>query len=241
MKETLEQVGFTQYEADIYLCLLQNGPLTAYEVAGKTGHYRQVCYDALNRMLEKGHVTKINEGRTSKYSAATPETILEDLKATAEDFTKQLPTMLALQHTGTDPVHVEVFKGKHILRRSFKDVVKTLKEHSGDNCCTAVDETHYSFADERAMTQYKQQMLANGLHERVIIKENNPKVFPQEMTTYRSIPEKYFNPFPVQIYGDTVQILLGGHPSHMILIRNQTTANSFKKMFELMWSVAKPV
>jgi len=52
-KEVLKQIGLTDYESELYLMLLQYGSLSAYELAEKTGMYRQVTYDTLNRLAEK--------------------------------------------------------------------------------------------------------------------------------------------------------------------------------------------
>jgi len=52
-KEILKQIGLSEYESELYLALLQYGSLSAYELAEKTGMYRQATYDALNRLVER--------------------------------------------------------------------------------------------------------------------------------------------------------------------------------------------
>lgn len=239
MKESLQQLGFTPYEAVIYLCLLENGYLSAYEVAEKTGLYRQACYDAINRMLEKGYVTELHMGKSKKFNAAPPQMLLEDLQQQLNDFNLLIPQLNTLKRESEDPITVEVFKGKNVLRKSLGDVVSVLKKFGGSSCCTAVDETHYHIHDDIAVQRFIREMEKNNFKERVIIKKGATPLMPKTVSAYREIDEKYFNSYPVQIYGNTVQILLGGTPSHVIFIRNQQTADSFRKMFELMWLVAK--
>lgn len=241
MKEVLESHGFSPYEAQIYLCLLENGPLTAYGVAEKTGLYRQVTYDSLNRLAEQARVTVLRQERRQLFQAADPAILLDEARQKQEEFEKILPAMAAMRKASASPVEVEVFRGKHVLKLAFKDIVRTLRQHGGESCCTAVDERHYSAYDSIALSIFEREMLRFGLKERVIIKEGAPRLMPSETTEYRTVPERYFNSHPVQIYGDTVQINLSGTPMHMILIRNQSIADSFKKQFELMWSVAKPI
>ena len=53
-KAVLTQIGLTDYEAEVYLALLTNGQMSAYELAEKAGLYRQVTYDSLKRLMEKG-------------------------------------------------------------------------------------------------------------------------------------------------------------------------------------------
>jgi sugar-specific transcriptional regulator TrmB len=239
MKELFEEAGFTKYEAQLYLCLLQNGTLNAYQVAEKTGLYPQVCYDTLNRLSEKGYVTELKEGRTTLFRAAKPELILEEIKAKAASFEEALPKLLALKKDANDPIEIELFKGKNVLRLALGDIVKTLRKTGGENCCTAVNEEMFNTLDKVAMERYQREMLKYHLKERVILQQGTKGLFPSTMTEYRTIPQKYFNPVPVQVYGDKVQILLGGVPNNMILIHNKNIADSFRKQFELMWSIAK--
>ncbi|MEK6839646.1 MAG: hypothetical protein AABX72_01785, partial [Nanoarchaeota archaeon] len=54
-------------------------------------------------------------------------------------------------------------------------------------------------------------------------------------SAYRTVPARFFNKNPTQIYGNTVQILLWGHPDYLIIIRNKEIADSYRRQFELMW------
>lgn len=241
MKEKLEELGFTPYEAAIYLCLLENGQLSAYSVAEKIGLYRQACYDALNRMMERGVVTSLQEGRKQLFRAASPTVLQEKIREKELLLQEMMPKMLQMIERGEDPVSVEVFKGKSALRLSLQDIVRVLKEQGGHNYCTAVDELLLLDRDPIVIEQYKREMLQNNMKEKVIIRKGMRGLFPPQMSEYRHVPDRYFNPYPVQIYGHTVQILLTGSPHHLIIIRNQSIADSFRKQFELMWSVAKPL
>ncbi|MDD9953958.1 MAG: hypothetical protein OXR66_06495 [Candidatus Woesearchaeota archaeon] len=241
MKEILESLEFTPYEAEIYLCLLEHGKLSAYEIAEKTGLYRQAAYDALNRLLEKGNVTNLKEGRRKIFKAVDPTFLLEQQKEKERNLQAILPQLFSLKKTGEDAVEVEVFKGRNVLRLCFTDAIKVLKKFPGELCCTAVDESFFIDYDAAAMEYYKREMLRHGFTERVIIKRGTKGYFPRKMSTYRTIPPRFFNSHPIQIYGNTVQLHIEGNPQHMILIRSQSVADSFRKQFELMWKVAKPL
>lgn len=64
-KDILKQIGLTNHEAEVYLSLLANGQLSAYELAEKAGLYRQVTYDSLKRLMEKGYVSSAIEGKST--------------------------------------------------------------------------------------------------------------------------------------------------------------------------------
>ena len=72
-----------------------------------------------------------------------------------------------------------------------------------------------------------------------LIKEDSKGIFKKGTSQYKKISKKFFNENPVQIYGDNVQIIIWGNPNYLIIIRNKNVADSYKKQFELMWSIAK--
>ena len=59
IKGTLKNLGLTNNEVEVYLTLLNKGELSVNEIGMKSGLHRQVCYDALDRLLEKGFVSYI--------------------------------------------------------------------------------------------------------------------------------------------------------------------------------------
>lgn len=58
--------GMTRQEANIYLCLYQNGGLTGYEVAKQTGISRSNVYNSLAALTDRG-AAYLEEGSSSKY------------------------------------------------------------------------------------------------------------------------------------------------------------------------------
>ncbi|MDY5870666.1 MAG: helix-turn-helix domain-containing protein [Lachnospiraceae bacterium] len=64
--------GLTRQEANIYLCLYQNGELTGYEVAKQTGISRSNVYSALAGLTDKG-AAYLAQGTSSKYVAVPIE------------------------------------------------------------------------------------------------------------------------------------------------------------------------
>ena len=71
-KDILKEIGLTDYEAEIYMTLLQYGQISAYKLAKKTGLYKQAVYDALNRLTEKGFVSSVKEGKPQLYKSTNP-------------------------------------------------------------------------------------------------------------------------------------------------------------------------
>lgn len=94
--EKLGMFGLTRQEANIYVCLCQNGELTGYEVAKLTGISRSNVYGGLSALTDKGAAYLV-EGNSSKYVAVPINEFCENkircLNKEKEDLIKNIPSM----------------------------------------------------------------------------------------------------------------------------------------------------
>ncbi len=236
-KEILKEIGLTDYESDIYIALLQYGQISAYELAEKIGLYRQATYDALNRLIEKGFVSSVKEGKSQLYRAANPELILEYLNEKVENYKQLLPELNKLEKESKQPLIVETYKGKNITRIALRDIINNLK-NGGTVLCTAVDESVPLAKYKLILDQYERDMIHHKIKERVLIKDGSKGIFQKGTSAYRKIPEKFFNQNPVQIYGDNVQLIVWGNPDYLVIMRGKAVADAYRKQFELLWKIA---
>ena len=237
-KTILTQIGLTDYEAEVYLSLLTNGQMSAYELAEKAGLYRQVTYDSLKRLAEKGFVSSVKEGKSKLFKAIDPKLILEFLNERTESYKDILPQLTKLNEQAKQPLSVETYKGKNVIRIALRDIINTLKEKGGIVLCTAIEESVPFTKNKTIVEQYERDLIHFKIKERVIIKQGDKGLFHKGTSKYRKIPKKYFNPNPVQIYGDNVQTIVWGNPDYLIIIRNKNVADSYRKQFELLWDHA---
>ncbi len=75
----MTSLGFTQYEARAYICLLQNFPATRYELSKKSGIPRSAIYDVIQRLENFGAVNAISS-KPEKYVPLPPDKFVELLE-----------------------------------------------------------------------------------------------------------------------------------------------------------------
>lgn len=75
IRNSLEGLGFSVLEVNIYLILLDNGAMSPYQIAKKVEISRSSIYNALEHMVNKGMVEIIPED-TVMYIAKEPEVLL---------------------------------------------------------------------------------------------------------------------------------------------------------------------
>jgi Cd2+/Zn2+-exporting ATPase len=73
----LMQIGFTEYEAKVYLALLRDNPATGYQISKKSGVPRSMVYEALGRLHARGAVLETVEERATLYRPLPPRLLLD--------------------------------------------------------------------------------------------------------------------------------------------------------------------
>jgi Cd2+/Zn2+-exporting ATPase len=97
----LVQIGFTEYEAKVYLALLGNNPATGYQLSKKSGVPRSMVYETLSRLQGRGVVLETAEGRTTLYRPLPPEVLLDRREQEHQRLLRDLKQGLQRLYTST--------------------------------------------------------------------------------------------------------------------------------------------
>src|SRR5512133_558335 len=74
---SLLAIGFTEYEAKVYLALLRESPATGYQISKESGVPRSMVYEALGRLTGRGAVLRTDEHRATLYRPLPPEILID--------------------------------------------------------------------------------------------------------------------------------------------------------------------
>lgn len=74
---TLTHIGLTEYEARVYLALLEESPANGYQVSKRAGIPRSMVYEALGRLDSRGAVLKNRGPRATTYRPTPPDVLLD--------------------------------------------------------------------------------------------------------------------------------------------------------------------
>jgi predicted transcriptional regulator len=80
----LQSLGFSEYEAKVYVTLLERGPMTGYELARAARVPRPNVYPLLDRLEQRGAVTRVQGKKAQLYAAIPSEQMLSSLGRTVE-------------------------------------------------------------------------------------------------------------------------------------------------------------
>jgi sugar-specific transcriptional regulator TrmB len=237
-EEQLKELGLTDNEIRIYLLLLEYGMMNPYEISQKLGLHRGYVYVALERMQEKEVVNVILKENKKYYQATSPENLVELLKFKLESFQKIVPDLTKLMRLKKEETRVELHKGKRVYRTLLKDMIASLKKNE-EACLIGIDEdVLITEVEPIYLKQYLNTIKSKNIKEKIIIKTGAKKLENPNLQ-YKELDEKYIGKTAQIIYNDKIAIFILGTPYYLIIIENKEVAETYRKQFNLLWSIAK--
>jgi predicted DNA-binding transcriptional regulator len=89
IEEKLKQLGLSEKEALIYLCILENTRITPSAIARKTKISRPTVYSVGKELVSKGYITEDIASAGMYFVAQPPEQILRDIEKRKADINDQ--------------------------------------------------------------------------------------------------------------------------------------------------------
>jgi sugar-specific transcriptional regulator TrmB len=229
-KQQLQELGFSEGEAEIYLALLKHGKTNVMQIAKITGRHRTHIYDTIEKLKEKGLVSETLIDNKKFLVASSPENILSYIKE-KEETAKNLVKDLKSLEIKEKEIKVETFKGLAGLKAVFRDILKEKKDYVGYGEGARFQKLLPEFFE-----QFQGQAETLKINLRLILKKGV------------SVPSRgglevkhldYISPSTTFIYADKVLIIIWEPFPTAIRIIDKYTAESYKSYFELMWKLAK--
>lgn len=144
----LKHLGFTEYEAKVYLALLKQSPLTGYAISRTSGVPRSKVYEVLSSLVDRGDVM-ISYGEPIQYAPKTPDELIESRRQTFEkqlndaaagldDFTKQQTTNdLIWDIRGREEIFYRV---REVIGRAKQRILVEIWEEDAEEFRDALEE-----------------------------------------------------------------------------------------------------
>ncbi|MFA5663874.1 TrmB family transcriptional regulator [Castellaniella sp.] len=115
---TLQQLGFTEYEARAYAALVAEGELNGYELAKKTGIPRANIYAVAARLVERGAILPAEHAGGRRYVALAPEPLLRSLQAQHQRALQAARQAFERRGSSAESVAVLNLQGQELLTRA---------------------------------------------------------------------------------------------------------------------------
>ena len=122
------EIGFTEYEAKVYLALLRESPATGYQLSKESGVPRSMVYEALKRLHGRGAALETIEGRATLYQPLPPEVLLERHEVEHRQLLEELREGLDTLYTATTDDRVWTVNGRAAVIAYAAQVIRDAEE-----------------------------------------------------------------------------------------------------------------
>lgn len=240
--ELLKKLGLTEGESKIYICLLNLGSSQASKIQENVKLERRSVYDILNKLIEKGLVSYIDENKVRKFKVANPSLLidyLEDKKSGIEKLKKevknQLPEMMSLFNESKSSINSEVFHGEDGIKTVWNDFLN-YKEHFWIGSGNYVPDKFPLFYANWTKRRIEKKLKVHHLFRHD--KKGHINEFSYQ--DYRFLPEEFTgNPAAICIWGNKVGHFLFGKELFAFVIESKELSENYNKYFDYLWKIAK--
>ncbi|MGK7924206.1 MAG: hypothetical protein AB4290_02950 [Spirulina sp.] len=142
----------------------------------------------------------------------------------------------------TEQLHstsTRVHEGDNIVQVVLEDIARTFGTGGGTVHFSGID-THkfLSVNPEQILTQL-QQLVEQGIEHQILTHPENMPRLQASQVTCRWMPEHFFSPTPICVYGHKVATIAWGSPHRAVVIEDFSVADAYRKQFLWMWSQAE--
>ncbi|NLC20738.1 MAG: TrmB family transcriptional regulator [Halomonadaceae bacterium] len=126
LSSEMQKLGFTDYEAKIYIQLLRMHPVTAYELSKVTGVPRANAYHALESLTRKEAVQPVSEDPV-RFVPVPPQVLLEGIASSTQRRCDRLTSQLNSLSKSEDTQYVWTISGEPAVDERIKQMVLSAK------------------------------------------------------------------------------------------------------------------
>jgi sugar-specific transcriptional regulator TrmB len=241
----LERLGLNRNEAKVYYALLLKREATAQELVKSLGVYRNIVYDNLEKLAEKGLVSFVNDGAKRKYVAEKPSAIVEFLEAKQQEVDNEIrtakalvPQISAILGSAQSRQEVSLFRGVAGLKKVLSDVVQ-----AEESWCIGITNESVKILGETYWRNYNAKKKETKTHECLLWNSDfkNTVIGSNPRSRHRILPRELDQVTETIMYGGKVAIFVFSAEPVVILIENKHVFETYRKHFEFLWKLSKEI
>lgn len=241
--DILRKLGLSDGEIKVYNALLDIGVSKINKIHEKVGIDRRNIYDILNKLIERGLVSYIEENNKRVFKITNPEKILSyieekksNLNEIKTEVSKVIPKIQEIYQSRKNDIFAEIFKGPEGMKAVWDDMLNYDAIYwigSG----MYVPDQFPAYWNDWNKRRLKRKVKSFHLFRYEKRKETNKKQF----TDCKFLPKEFSgNPTVTVAYGNKVAQLLFGEYINVFVIESKELAENYKKYHKYLWDkVAK--
>ncbi|MBI2655570.1 hypothetical protein HYX06_04070 [Candidatus Woesearchaeota archaeon] len=236
--DDLIELGISENEARVYIALLETGPSTTGPVIKKSGLYRVIVYDTLEKLLKLGLVNYSLKRNRKLFEAEEPKQILELIKNKEIIARKLVDDLQKIKSEKTQEQGASIYEGWRGIQAAQENYFKEMKKGEGEYVMVGASRQLHKKLDD-FFNHFHERRSKIGVPAKLLFNENNKK-FGNLKKKYKPVqirfmPRRIVTPSWVSTYKDMVLIGVAEETPMAFFIKNKAVAESYKQYFYFMW------
>lgn len=240
MEKELQELGFSEKEASIYLSLLKSGPTTALKLATETDIKRSTVYLILGSLQKKGLVEIESHGWKDLFAAVNPSQFEAMLEGKQRKFSEILPELLGLYKLRGNKQSIKRYEGIDGVKTAYENILREAK--MGDPYYAIADQLNWFKLDDKWFEAFLERKSRRTLDSRVILKDSKIAQRYKMMARVWKLELKIVDR-PLDLIGDIVvtpQYLLLHNfapPITAAVIEHPDIIQNYMNIFRFIWGM----
>ena len=243
-EKNLEKLGLNRNEAKVYLALLYKGQATAAELVKSIGVHRNIVYDNLEKLMDKGLVSTVNYTKKI-FIAQKPSAIIEFLESKKESINKEItiatemiPEIDKLLGSHRTKQEASLFRGLGGLKKVLAEIVRAKESWCigiTNESVKILSDTYWkNYNQKKKETKTREWLLWNSDYVDTSIGiSKNPK------SHSKRLPKQLNQVTETVMWDNKVAIFVYSSQPIVIVIENKEIFNMHKAHFDFLWKLSK--
>ncbi|HBP01573.1 MAG: Transcriptional regulator, TrmB [Candidatus Moranbacteria bacterium GW2011_GWE1_49_15] len=233
----LENSGFTEKEAQVYLALLELSQGTVTQISKLTGLKRPIIYVVLEGLIKRGYVSEIPERKINTYHSMDPSVILKKLQSGAKNFAEMLPILRTLGSKGKKRPKIVYHDTREGIWNIYEDIVGVddaffvSSYHRIDRHFPGAVDFWIDGLKKMKLDLKARHLMADIPEERKIA-QKIVQVKGQHVRVLNDIKDISID---FTFYKNRIAITSLGEEPFMVVIESDEVVKSLKPIFEIAW------
>lgn len=246
IKKSLQQLGLTSEEIEVYITTLRLGTATVLQIAQTVDIPRTTVYLLIDSLVAKGLLVQEVQEKKKFFIPESPQKLLQLAQQQKESLTKtistlqsHLPQLQAVYNLKVDKPKVKYYEGVKEVQAMYDEALNFDKLFM--HCISKqVVEVMGDYVEE-----FFEKIVKNMIHTQEIVADSEEdNAYQKKFSTTRNeiicIPKKYITNTDYIIYGDSVAFITykNGEPMSVV-IEDKEIAHFEKIRFVMIWDMFK--
>lgn len=251
-QKSLQKIGLSANEAQIYLSLLASGLISVFKLAKNLEMARSTLYGLLASLQEKGIIAQVYKNQVKFFKAEPPEKLLHILELQEETInikkkklTAILPEIKKLVNLDYTSPRIKLYEGRRELEQLFNDILlyKNIEVQWLLSVKDYIDLMGAEFINDFNQKRLKRNISFRGLWPKtkmVDLKKHQMQILEwgeKYQRQIRFLPPQHNLALSYALYQNKAFFISSRRENFGFLIESMEFAEMMKMQFDILWGL----